>query len=41
MELIGGLLVLLVIGFVGLTICAGGLCTEEQTALKNQKEVTR
>jgi len=29
MELLGGLLVLAVMAWVGLTICAGGLCAEQ------------
>ena len=27
MELLGGLLVLAVVAYVGLSVCAGGLCT--------------
>ena len=41
MELAGGLLVLLVMAWVGLTICAGGLCAEEKQTRATKKEVRK
>lgn len=41
MELLGGLLVLAVMAWVGLTICAGGLCAEQAVAQPLFKEARR
>lgn len=41
MELAGGLLVVLVMVWLGMTICAGGLCTEEKQSGAAKKEIKR
>lgn len=38
MELLGGLLVLAVMAWVGLTICAGGLCDDPEMGRPIPKE---
>lgn len=37
MELVGGLLVLVVMAWLGLTICAGGLCGKQETTKEVRK----
>ena len=41
MEWLGGLLVVLVIAYVGLMICAGGLCAAEKVVRETDEEVKR
>jgi hypothetical protein len=41
MELLGGLLVLAVMAWLWLTICAGGLCADQDAARPLPKEVGR
>ena len=41
MELAGGLLVLFVVAFLVLTICAGGLCADGKEIRAAKKEIKR
>lgn len=39
MEWLGGLLVVLAMVWLGLSICAGGLCGDEKAVPKTNKEI--